>query len=368
MSHGPFLGTRAAACAGIRTRRAAGHVLVDSTVGTIVDIGPGFGILRDSPNRHGGRRDRRARTRARPVDRLSPTLSVLHAHRRERTGHASGANADQRLGRPGRHARRSAANSAGDFGAAITGPERCASATWCSPSVYAVEASDIAEVAERARPTRCRTGDDRSGCDSRSNPGRADLLVAEVIGNEPLEEETSRPHYRSPLRLWRRRARLIRTTSRCWGTPRARSRSPGPAAEMFGRAAVALGGMYGDRLRPLLDAHVSGSSPPSPKAKSSRTWPQVGAPVESTSLVCNVIAQSSVRGRPTSARATRPGERDRVHVHAAACRGHSTMEPGDGPRRVGDLGLVLPNTLEVGDGSVPSGAVMAAGRPAHPPA
>ena len=91
---------------GIRTRwDAAGHVLVDSTVGTIVDIGPGgFGILSLFS---------RPLTLGDAIDRLEPEHRQLdrpradderhqHAHRGERADHARRRpSSDQRLGRPG---------------------------------------------------------------------------------------------------------------------------------------------------------------------------------------------------------------------------------------------------------------------------
>ena len=66
---------------GIRTRwNAAGHVVVDSPVGTIIDIGPrGFGILSlfSQPTRLGDAIDRLEHEHQHSTD-LAPTLSVLN--------------------------------------------------------------------------------------------------------------------------------------------------------------------------------------------------------------------------------------------------------------------------------------------------
>ena len=66
---------------GIRTRRdPAGHVIVDSPVGTIIDIGPrGFGVLAlfSEPIRLGDAIDRLEREHAHSTD-FAPILSVLN--------------------------------------------------------------------------------------------------------------------------------------------------------------------------------------------------------------------------------------------------------------------------------------------------
>ena len=88
-------------------------------------------------------------------------------------------------------------------------PRRSALRTWCSTSVpgaafplrrrprrcrarLAIEASDIAEVAERGfavNGVRDRVTLLPGWSRQLELPERADLLVAELIGNEPLEEE-----------------------------------------------------------------------------------------------------------------------------------------------------------------------------------
>ena len=78
--------------------------------------------------------------------------------------------------------------------------------------VYAVEASDIAEVAERV--FRVNGGGDRitllPGWSRFTElPEQADLLVAEVIGNEPLEEEILETTLDARRRLLKPGARMI---------------------------------------------------------------------------------------------------------------------------------------------------------------
>jgi predicted RNA methylase len=78
--------------------------------------------------------------------------------------------------------------------------------------VYAVEASDIAAVAARVFEANGVT--DRvtlvPGWSRQIEPPeRADLLVAEVIGNEPLEEEIPETTLDARRRLLKRGARLV---------------------------------------------------------------------------------------------------------------------------------------------------------------
>ena len=155
----------------IRTRRnAAGHVVVDSPVGTIIDIGPrGFGILSlfEQPRRLGEAIDRLEHEHGHSTD-LAPTLSVLNmlieesALVRPDGGRARTSGwAD-----PVEHARMlHDERRTGDYLAALAAAVRpddvvldigtgsgvlaVAAARAGARHVYAVEASDIAEVAER---------------------------------------------------------------------------------------------------------------------------------------------------------------------------------------------------------------------------
>ena len=78
--------------------------------------------------------------------------------------------------------------------------------------VYAVEASDIAEVAERvfaANGVQDRVTLIRGWSRQLELPEPADLLVAEIIGNEPLEEEILETTLDARRRLLKPGARLI---------------------------------------------------------------------------------------------------------------------------------------------------------------
>ena len=191
---------------------AAGHVLVDSPVGTIIDIGPrGFAILSlfSQPLALGDAIDRLEREPA-PTD-FAPTMSVINMLIEESALIRPDAGRARTSGwaDPVEHARMLHDDRrTGDYLAALAAAVRpddvvldigtgsgvlaVAAARAGARRVYAVEASDIAEVAERV--FAANGVQDRvtllSGWSRQIElPEQADLLVAEVIGNEPLEEE-----------------------------------------------------------------------------------------------------------------------------------------------------------------------------------
>ena len=219
---------------GIRTRwNAAGHVVVDSPVGTIIDIGPrGFGILSlfSQPRRLGEAIDRLEHEHRHSTD-LAPTLSVLNmlieesALVRPDGGRARTSGwAD-----PVEHARMlHDERRTGDYLAALAAAVRpddvvldigtgsgvlaVAAARAGARHVYAVEASDIAEVAERVfavNGVRDRVTLLPGWSRQIELPEQADLLVAELIGNEPLEEEILETTLDARRRLLAPGARLI---------------------------------------------------------------------------------------------------------------------------------------------------------------
>jgi type I protein arginine methyltransferase len=196
--------------AGIRTRRDhAGHVIVDSPVGTIIDIGPrGFEILAlfSEPIRLGDAIDRLEREQAHSTD-FAPTLSVLNMLIEESALVSPGAEQARTSGwaDPVEHARMlHDERRTGDYVAALTAAVRpndvvldigtgsgvlaVAAARAGARHVYAVEASDIAEVAQRVFVVN-GVEDQVTLLPGWSRltelPEQADLLVAEVIGNEP---------------------------------------------------------------------------------------------------------------------------------------------------------------------------------------
>ena len=122
--------------------------------------------------------------------------------------------------------------------------------------VYAVEASDIAAVAARVFEANGVT--DRvtlvPGWSRQIElPERADLLVAEIIGNEPFEEEILETTLDARRRLLKPRARLVPHALELLARPLLL-----PEAEFrqraFGRTAVERWrDLYGMDLQPLLD-------------------------------------------------------------------------------------------------------------------
>jgi len=130
--------------------------------------------------------------------------------------------------------------------------------------VYAIEASDIADVAERVFAV--------NGVQDRVTliagwsrqielPERADLLVAEVIGNEPFEEEILETTLDARRRLLTPEARLIpgglTLIARPVLLPESEIRQ-----RTFGRSAVERWrGLYGIDSQPLLDAMSPRAAP-----------------------------------------------------------------------------------------------------------
>jgi Ribosomal protein L11 methyltransferase (PrmA) len=199
---------------GIRTRLdAAGHVLVDAPDGTIIDAGPnGFATLSmfARPFRLGAAIER-LETDSNGSTDFVPTLSVINLLIEE--GALVPMNADRVPTKgwadPVEHARMLHDDRrTSDYIAALrqavrpgdivldigtgSGVLAIAAARAGARHVYAVEASDIADVAERvfaANGVQGRVTLIRGWSREIELPEPADLLVAEVIGNEPLEEE-----------------------------------------------------------------------------------------------------------------------------------------------------------------------------------
>jgi len=147
--------------------------------------------------------------------------------------------------------------------------------------VYAVEASDIAEVAERV--FAANDVQDQitliSGWSRQIElPERADLLVAEIIGNEPFEEEILETTLDARRRLLKPDARLLPHTLTLFARPllipeaEARQRAIGrKAIERWGR-------LYGIDFQPLLDAATPGPVNAPTEAEVAARWPAVGSP------------------------------------------------------------------------------------------
>ena len=292
---------------GIRTRRDhAGHVIVDSPVGTIIDIGPrGFGVLSlfSEPIRLGDAIERLEIEHGHSTD-FAPILSVLNmlieesalippdAERAPTSGWAD----------PVEHARMlHDERRTGDFLAALAAAVRpddvvldigtgsgvlaLAAARAGARCVYAIEASDIAEVAARVFAVNGVQGQVTlfSGWSRLVElPERADLLVAEVVGNEPLEEEILETVLDARQRLLKPGARMIPHALTLLARPILL-----PEAEVRQRAfgvkdVERWQALYDIDFTPLLDAAIPGPTHTITEGEVVATWPPVGPPVEVT--------------------------------------------------------------------------------------
>ena len=263
----------------LRTRlTGAGHVLLDTSNGTVVDLGPhGFTILAQfaPPLPLGDALARLEAAWGRSTE-FAPAVNVVTMLIEEEAlvepdtvRPPTGGWAD-----PVEHARMlhderrtqdfvDAVQDAvrpGDVALEIgtgSGVLAVALARAGARHVYAVEASDIARVAAEVF--------DRNGVADRVTlvpgwsreielPERADLLVSEIIGNEPLEEELLETVVDARRRLLAPGARMVphalELLARPLRLPEAELRS-----RAFGRAAVGRWrDLYGIEFDPLLDA------------------------------------------------------------------------------------------------------------------
>jgi protein arginine N-methyltransferase 1 len=303
-----------------RTRLdAAGHVILDSPAGTMIDIGPrGFAILSmfSRPVTLGDALERLEAELGGSTD-FAPTISVINMLIEENTLVALAAGQAPTTGwaDPIEHARMLHDDRRTcDFIAALTAAVRpgdivldigtgsgvlaVALARAGARHVYAVEASDIAAVAARVFEangvTDCVTlvpGWSRQI----ELPERADLLVAEIIGNEPFEEEILETTLDARRRLLKPRARLVPHALELLARPLLL-----PEAEFrqraFGRAAVeSWHDLYGMDFQPLLD--VASQDPVYSVAEGEvvAAWPAAGPPAVLTSVNLTAFEDASVQ-------------------------------------------------------------------------
>lgn len=225
--------TRLQLAPGIRTRlNAVGHVLVDAPDGTVVDVGPhGFTILSlfACPVALG---DAVGRLEAGlSASAFVPALSVVNILMEEGALVSPGASHGPSRGwaDPVEHARMlhddrrtgayisalAQAVRPGDIVLDIgtgSGVLAIAAARAGARRVYAVEASDIAAVAEQvivANGLADRVTVIAGWSRQTELPEPADLLVSEIIGNEPFEEEILETTLDARLRLLKPSARLV---------------------------------------------------------------------------------------------------------------------------------------------------------------
>jgi protein arginine N-methyltransferase 1 len=303
----------------VRTRFGpTGHVLLDAPDGTIVDLGPrGYATLAlfARPVSLADAIDRIEREA--PTTDFAPTMSVIDILVQE------GALVDAGAGRgptsgwadPVEHARMlHDFRRTSDYLAAVTAAVRpgdvvleigtgsgvlaIAAARAGARKVYAVEGSDIAEVAERVFAA--------NGVDDVVTlvpgwsrhvelPEPADLLVAEVIGNEPLEEEILETTLDARRRLLKTNARLLPHTLTLLARPLllpeedARQRAIGRAAVERWRE------LYDLEFEPLLDAAVPGPVNMPTEAELAAMWPPVGPPIALAELDLVTFGEASVQ-------------------------------------------------------------------------
>src|SRR5262245_30527632 len=304
---------------GLRTRfDAARHVLLDAPNGTVVDLGPrGYGTLSlfVQPIALAAAIERLEREA--PSTDFAPTMNVLNMLIEEgalvRTdavpGRPSGWADPVEHGRMLHDDRRT-----GDYLTAIAAAVRpgdvvldigtgsgvlaVAAARAGARRVYAVEASDIAEVAGRVFDANGVT-DTVTLIPGWSReielPEPADLLVAEIIGNEPLEEEILETTLDARRRLLKPDARLIPHTLTLLARPLrlpdgdARQRAIGEAAVERWRE------LYDMELQPLLDAPAPGPVNMPTETEVAAGWPPVGPPVTLATLDLTAFEDASVR-------------------------------------------------------------------------
>ncbi len=304
---------------GVRTRfDAAGHVLLDAPDGTVVDLGPrGYATLSlfARPLALGDAIDRVERQA--PSTDFAPTVNILNVLieegalvRPDASGGPASGWAD-----PVEHARMLHDDRrTGDYLTALRAAVRpgdvvldigtgsgvlaVAAARVGARRVYAVEASDIAEVARRVFAANGVT-DTVTLVPGWSReielPEPADLLVAEIIGNEPLEEEILETTLDARRRLLRPDARLIPHTLTLLARP---LRLPDADARQraIGRAAVERWRrVYDMEFQPLLDAALPGPVNMPTEAEVVATWPPVGPSTLLVALDLAAFTEASVR-------------------------------------------------------------------------
>jgi precorrin-6B methylase 2 len=360
---------------GVRTRLdRAGHVLVDSPDGTVVDAGPGgFAILSlfVRPLALGDAIETIEHAENGATDFL-PTLSVLNMLVEE------GALAPPDAGRgptsgwadPVEHARmlhddRRTGNYIAALADAVrpgdvvldigtgSGVLAIAAVRAGAGRVYAVEASDIAEVAERVFAA--------NGVEDRVTlvpgwsreielPEPADLLVAEIIGNEPFEEEILETTLDARRRLLKPGARLVPHALTLLARPllippeQARQRAIGrEAVERWRR-------LYGIEFQPLLDAATPGPVLNPTEGEVASEWTPVGSPAVLATVDLTGFEQAVVDAEAdlvvdSSGAVNAVAVTFRAHLHGSITH---TLSPWTWPMSSWATSVwVLPDTLVV---------------------
>ena len=304
---------------GVRTRfDAAGHVLVDAPNGTVIDIGPrGYATLAlfAQPLKLGDAIDRLEAGEVESTD-FAPTMNVVTMLIEEAALAPPGATGGRTSGwaDPVEHGRmlddhRRTHDYLEALAQAVrpddvvldigtgSGVLAVAAARAGARHVYAVEASDIAEVSERvfaANDVQDRVTLIPAWSRLIDLPEPADLLVAEIIGNEPLEEEILETTLDARRRLLKPGARLLPHTLTLLARPlelpeaEARQRAVGrDAADRWRR-------LYGMELQPVVDAASPRPVNYPTETEVAAGWPPVGPPVVLAALDLAAVEDASV--------------------------------------------------------------------------
>jgi SAM-dependent methyltransferase len=372
--------TRLQLATGLRTRfDAVGHVLVESPDGTMIDVGPrGFAALSlfTQPRALGDVIARLEADESSPTD-LLPTLSVINTLLEEGALIQSNGSGAPTTGwaDPVEHARMlHDSRRTGDYLAAIAAAVRpgdvvldigtgsgvlaVAAARAGARRVYAVEATDIAAVAERVFAVN-RVQDRVTlvpGWSRRIElPEPADLLVSEIIGSEPLEEEILETTLDARRRLLKPGARLIphalALLARPLLIPEADAR-----LHAIGRDAVERWrALYGIDFQPLLEASSAAPAATQTAGELVATWPPVGPPVLLAAVHLTTFDEVSIRASADLAVETE-GVVNAVALTFRAELHHAiahTLDPWTWPSSSWMTSVwVLPEPTHVGPGSL----------------
>ncbi len=368
--------TRLQLAPGIRTRLdAAGHVLVDAPDGTIIDVGPkGFTMLSMfvRPLSLGAAIQRLESEKNGSTDFL-PTVGVINTLIEE--GALRPPDADRIPTRgwadPVEHARmlhddRRTCDYIAALSTAVrpqdvvldigtgSGVLAIAAARAGARHVYAVEASDIADVAERV--FACNGVQDRvtlirGWSRDIELPERADLLVTEVIGNEPLEEEILETTLDARRRLLKPGARLIPHTLELLARPLCVPDADARQRAIGARAIERWRQLYGIEFQPLLDAAFPGPVNNPTEAEVLAGWPPVGPPATLATVVLGsyerpIVDASAELAVTTTASVNAVAVTFRAHLHGAVVH---TLDPWRWPSSSWATSVwALPDALRVG--------------------
>jgi precorrin-6B methylase 2 len=363
---------------GIRTRLdAAGHVLVDAPDGTIIDVGPrGFATLSmfASPLSLGAAVQRLETDGNSSTDFL-PVLGVINMLIEE--GALVPPDADRVPTRgwadPVEHARmlhddRRTRDYIAALGEAVrpgdvvldigtgSGVLAIAAARAGARHVYAVEASDIADVAARvfvANRVQERVTLIRGWSREIELPERADLLVAEVIGNEPFEEEILETTLDARHRLLKPGARLIPHTLELVARPLFIPEAEARQRAIGRRAVERWRQLYEMEFEPLLEAAFPGPVNNPTEAEVLARWQPVGPPVTLCVVELGryeqpIVDASADLAVASAAEVNAVAVTFRAHLHGSTVH---TLDPWRWPSSSWATSVwVLPDALRVGSG------------------